>query len=256
MVERARCPKCNKNIYYEPATGGPPHCHACGWDAEAEQEKQESLAYLAGVILGDGWCTKLTLGLRVADEDFALEFHRCVTQVFKVMLSCRIDERGYWLVRTSNKTGKFNCLIDYEPITNSEKAVWIRGMFDSEGNAQLIPSKMSANSWNRRAAFYSTNMETLSRTASYLSDLGMASRTREMKASASHIGTKPVYELSLRSSRQNYSLFAELVGSSIQRKREVLKKIPGSYQPPGHHARAGAKGAASRKARRDSGGKY
>ncbi len=255
MIDHVRCPKCEKHIAYDAATEVP-KCGNCGWDAETEQEKQESLAYLAGVILGDGWCTKLTLGLRVADEDFALEFHRSVVHVFKGILSCKTDERGYWLVRTSNKTGKFNCLIDYEPITNSEKAAWIRGMFDSEGNAHLAPSNMSANSWNRRAAFYSTNTETLERTASYLSALGMTTKTRHMKASASHIGTKPVYELALRSSRQNYILFADLVGSSIRRKREVLKKIPGSYQPPGHHARAGTKGAASRKARRDAGGKY
>ena len=30
--------------------------------------------YLAGVLHGDGWCTRLTLGLRCKDHDFSQRF--------------------------------------------------------------------------------------------------------------------------------------------------------------------------------------
>src|SRR5262249_43789984 len=115
------------------------------------------LAYLAGVLSGDGWCTRLTIGLRVIDADFAQAFALALHVVFGLAVSPRRDERGYWLVRVGNKTGRFNHLPSYEPTTDEERAAWVRGLFDSEGNAQLRPSGISTNSFGRRVAIYSTN---------------------------------------------------------------------------------------------------
>src|SRR2546421_3151495 len=64
-------------------------------------------AYLAGVIKGDGWCTGYSIGLRVADRDFAEAFAAAITQVFNVPLRIGQERQRYWIVRTSNKTGKY-----------------------------------------------------------------------------------------------------------------------------------------------------
>ena len=139
-------------------------------------------AYLAGVLHGDGWCTRLTLGLRAKDQDFVQAFCQAVNDVFDMDLAPRLDDRGYWLVRTSNKTGKFDWLRDYNPRDNREVGRWLRGLFDSEGNAQLVkrPS-LGPNSYQRRVAMYSTNLMTLQQGLHYLIHLGISAKIRTTK---------------------------------------------------------------------------
>ena len=219
--------------------------------------QREPFAYLAGVVCGDGWCTDLTLGLRVADEDFARTFRLAIRHAFDRDVRCRTDERGYWLVRTSNKAGTFNGLIGYEPASRREWGAWLRGLFDSEGNASLVHRpKVSAHAYGRRVSFYSTEAELLSKAERGLQEFGLRVLKRQTKNSSSHIGSKPVFEIKLASSREAYETFADEIGSSIARKQAVLDAIPNSYQPPGHHARAQAKGVEVRRRRRDAGGRY
>ncbi len=212
--------------------------------------------YLAGVLHGDGWCTRLTLGLRVNDGDFARAFCGALKSGFGVDRRPKRDERGYWLVRVGNKRGTFDGLRTYRPRGRKEIAAWLRGLFDSEGNAQLCKAKISANSWHRRVSFYSTDQTTLDRAATYLSELGIETVWYVEKNSKGHKGTKVVYQLRIRPGQHNYRRFALLVGSSIARKRESLHRIYETYQEPGHHARAGRVGSASRRRRRDAGGRY
>lgn len=193
--------------------------------------------YLAGVLHGDGWCTNLTIGLKVKDYDFSLAFCHNLNIGFGFSLKPRLDERGYWLVRTSNKKGYFSHIKSYQPRNKEEIAAWLKGVFDSEGNASLLKSKISLNSWNRRVSMYSTDYETITKIESYLLQLGMPNVTRKMKATKGHKGTKPVYEIKLRSSQENFQCFYSLVGSSIKRKNDVLERIPKTYQPPGFHSR-------------------
>src|SRR5690348_4244567 len=93
--------------------------------------------YLAGVLSGDGWCTPRTLGLRCKDADFASAFAQAVNAVFGLSIEPAVDERGYWLTRAGNRSGRFNMLRDFEPTNNDDLSSWLRGLFDSEGNAQL-----------------------------------------------------------------------------------------------------------------------
>ena len=213
-------------------------------------------AYLAGVLHGDGWCTKLSIGMRVKDKDFSEAFAEAVNVIFGTSLTPRRDERGYWLVRTSNKTGRFSEARPYEPIMPDEVGAWLRGFFDSEGNADLTKAKISLNAWHRRVSFYSTDYDTIERARGFLEMLGIKSVTYTEKPSAGHKGKRTVYQLRVRPGRDNYFRFAFLVGSSIKRKDDVLNRLPCTYQPPGHHARAQAVGAKARVARRDKGGKY
>src|SRR5690348_7451096 len=86
----------------------------------------EPEAYLAGVLKGDGWCTDY-IGLRVSDQDFAEVFAHAILLVFNISVKVRKDERGYWLVKTSNLTGRFTYLVTYEPLSLDAKAAWLKG---------------------------------------------------------------------------------------------------------------------------------
>ena len=193
--------------------------------------------YLAGVLHGDGWCSPLTLGLRVKDRDFAETFCQGLQVICGLPAKPRRDERGYWLVRLGNKSGRFNDLRSYEPRDNDELALWLRGLFDSEGNAQLwLNAKVGPNSYSRRIAIYSTDKDTLERAATFMEWLEIAHSIRPVKPSAGHKGRKPVYELRV-CRREGFTRFAEFVGSSIARKQSTISAIVATYQPPGWQAR-------------------
>jgi hypothetical protein len=191
----------------------------------------EPIAYLAGVLQGDAWLSSRGyLCLRVADQDFAVAFAEAITAGFGVSTIVNIDERDYWLCRKYNGYQRFSCLPAYSPSSDGERAAWLRGLFDSEGNASLWPKPSGSRSFTRRVSFYSTKIGTLNRAAKYLYVLSIESRQPTvMRASAGHLGSKPVFELALKSSCDNYTRFGQLIGSSIDRKRIVLKAIPESY---------------------------
>lgn len=191
----------------------------------------KELAYLAGVVTSDGWVNDHIIGLTTKDLDFAEAFSDALHVVYGVKIRPKMDKRGYWQVRTSNRTGRFNALRTFEPSSDTEYAAWVRGYFDSDGNASLVPAKISVNAFSRRVAIYSTALNELGRCATYLDRLGIATAVRATKNSASHIGDKTVYELRVAVNRANFQRFSILVGSSIGRKQETLNAIPESYKP-------------------------
>mgnify|MGYP002132261468 CR=1 FL=1 len=129
-------------------------------------------------------------------------------------------------------------------------------MFDSEGNAQMRRHSPTSNSYWRRVAMYSTNTTTLATTQQYLSELGIPTRFFATKNSKGHLGALTVYGLEVRGSRTNYARFAEVIGSNIYRKHEVLQAIPLSYRPDvSQHARDAQRLGASGRRGRGSGGR-
>lgn len=208
---------------------------------------REPHAYLRGVLVGDGWLGT-ALGLRVADYAFALAFAGALGAAFRAGAPPRRDERGYWVVMRSARSGRFDRLPRATVATRDQRCAWLRGLFDSEGNASLCRRKKYEHSFSRRVSFYSTNKATLRRAARYLATIGLSSRWSPVKPSAGHLGTLPVFELAVRSSRENYATFARLVGSSIGRKRRVLEALPKSYSPDISEScrRAQLKGAAAK----------
>lgn len=199
--------------------------------------KRMSQAYLAGCLNGDAWFSSPQksspngyLCLRCADEDFATAFSNAITAGFCVPSRVTVDERGYYLVRKNNGFGRFELLREFEPYSQPEMGVWLRGLFDSEGSVKLSPKPASGpRSWDRRIGMFVTDEAILIRASEMLAALGIDSRIRDWKAGTGHKGTKPVYALLLNSSQTNYSRFADLVGSSIARKREALERIPQTY---------------------------
>lgn len=226
---------------------------------------QQQYAYLAGVLKGDGWISSGHgrspngyLCLRVADRDFADTFAAAITQAFGVPASVRRDERGYWLCRKYNGHQRFSALAWFTPDTDDERRAWLRSLFDSEGNAQLTPLKRGARSFGRRVAIYSTDKATLACAAWDLALLEIQTRTTLHSSSAGHLGTKPVYQLAVVPGPEQYARFRDLIGSSISRKQMTLEAIANSYCTDISAVRREMQlaGVASRRARRDAGGKY
>ena len=185
--------------------------------------------YIAGVLHGDGWCTRKTIGLRCKDRDFSIAFSNALKDSSLTTSGSRQDERGYWLVCVSNRTGKFSHLKRYQPRGRAEIAAWLRGLFDSEGNAQLLKLKKWKNSYHRRVAMFSTVQATLKRAKRYLKRLGIVAKIVSHKNSKGHKGKKKVYQLKLKCSKGNFSLFSTIVGSSIGRKKRALGSIVDTY---------------------------
>ncbi len=203
-------------------------------------------AYIAGVIASDGSLSRRGMKLKAKDREFVEAFVNAVNKVYGRKGSARPDG-PYWRVVYTNKLGTFDNLRNFEPHDAEETAQWLRGYFDGDGNANLTHQPQVSNqAYSRRIAFYSTNRALLVRAASYLSRLHLPSTLRGRRLTNGHYGKKPLYELRLRDSQENFDRFARLVGSSINRKQTVLNSIPKSYQPPGHHARAWAKALATR----------
>lgn len=199
----------------------------------------QQLAYICGVIKGDGWLSKLTIGLRVKDQDFCQAFASAVSCVFGASPIVRLDERGYWLYRRSNKTGMFNRILNFRPTTMAQKRAWLRGLFDSEGNAQLRKTGVTENSIGRRVSMYSTCRATLRSAAHFLEELEIDNYVHPVRNSAGHKGRRRVYELLVRGSQSNYRRFAIAVGSSVQRKHSILRCLPSSYSDPAAYCRVG-----------------
>jgi len=213
--------------------------------------------YLAGVLHGDGWCTALTIGLRCKDEDFSMAFCNAINAGFRLGKHPARDERGYWLVRVGNKSGRFSHLRGYLPTKDVERAAWLRGLFDSEGNVKLTHQPyLSENAYNRRVAIFSTSLPTLGKASVYLDALNIPNSIKPWKNSAGHKGDKPVYALGVLR-QEGFSAFARLVGSSILRKHQTLLRMVDTYQDRFDYcSRGGTKGVATRLARAASGGVY
>lgn len=212
------------------------------------------MEYIAGVLLGDGWLTEATgLCLKVKDKDFAEAFARSIEAAFGVYHTPLLVARRYWLVRRGNKMGRFDSLRDVKPRTASQKASWLRGLFDSEGNAQLRRTLQGWNCYGRRIAIYSTTRSTLRTAARFMADLGISTRTTPTKNSKGHLGSKTVYELLVVPGLDQYSAFALKIGSNIARKAWTMLAMVASYQPDKRWLRrAQLLGAATKNRNRES----
>lgn len=209
-------------------------------------------AYVAGVVAGDGWCTDKSFGLHCKDRDFADAFVSAVQQASGTLLNLR-DDQGYWRATRSNRDGRFNEIGLYRPASESELCYWLRGLFDSDGNAQLwhMPH-VSPGAYHRRVAIFKTDLNVLETASDYMATLGIRHTIRSTKNSPSHMGTKTVYGLFVQR-RDGFTAFRDKVGSSIARKADTLDLIVTTYQPNTDYCRrAQTLGVAARKRRKST----
>lgn len=193
--------------------------------------------YLSGCLQGDACITggqrkspRGYLRLRCKDVDFAVAFRDAILAAFQRRTAVECGTDGYYDVRSYNGHGRFDALRTLRPTYHEEKEAWLRGLFDSEGNALCIrhPSQ-GPRSWERRVSIFSTNLVTLETARAFLDDLGIPCRLRRWHCGTGHLGTKPVHALLLNAGRDHFALFAARVGSSIERKRRTLELIPQTY---------------------------
>lgn len=179
-----------------------------------ELRPNTDLAYALGATLGDGWRETWRLSLQVRDRDFTEAFASAWRNLgFEPKISRR--KGGYYRVDINSvELIRWLESLSYEEIekifiTNESKGAFIRGYFDSDGGV--------VNQNNIR--FCGLDLPLLKLAAKFCSDLGIETIIRGPY--------RRKYELYVRA--KSKTLFAELIGSSLARKREALQKIVGFY---------------------------
>jgi len=133
--------------------------------------KQRRLAYILGVIHGDGWATfcertkRYEIGLASKDKNFAEKFASALQDLgLKVYFGYQ-KKRELWRVSANGKELKL--WVDRNPLPNFKEqelmVAYIEGFYESEGSTKNI-------------VFTNTNKERLLRIKVMLSKLGIESR--------------------------------------------------------------------------------
>jgi hypothetical protein len=193
------------------------------------------LAYILGVLKGDGFTDDNSVGMNVKDKDFALEFKHALEEEFgKPGKLHRYD--GLWrALLHSRKAVRSLRGMDYRAVgTGSTECVraFLKGMFDSEGSVNLHLAKGVRI---RRVELYNTDIELMAFCERLLTRLGIKCRKMDLKRRAARILRGRVlppgkcYRLSLREKRANFARFEQFVGFSIKRKADTLRSLIKSY---------------------------
>lgn len=195
------------------------------------------LAYIIGVIEGDGHCRKRetkerTSGeiiLKVKDLDFAKEFENRLRNWAGAQP--KFWERNGFFNAGLYSIDAVNVIqnIDLEKILDSDKRIkanFLRGMYDSEGGvtgANLNKRKVAC-----RWIHFSNNNKTIIKIVSkLLNDFGISHKIRT-RIHSGFKSKKLQYEI-LIFGQENLKRFYKNIGFSIKRKMDKLLKIINSY---------------------------
>lgn len=188
------------------------------------------LAYVLGVAFGDGKKRVDGLHLWVRDKDFAEAFAKaCENLGFKPRKYFKEEEKSYEVCVYSIEFGRWLKSLSYEKVEElladkETKKAFVEGYFDSDGCATIN----SAEECRNNIMFGDPNLPLLRLVAKVCSDLEIeTSIYGPYKNSGSFSEKKDMYTLYVHA--QSKRRFAELVGSSLARKREVLEKIARFY---------------------------
>ncbi len=195
----------------------------------------KNLGYILGVLVGDGWLNKNSVGLNAKDNDFVLAFKKALEDEFK--LNAKIHfYNGLWRVELhSRQIVKLLKNLDYRLIVNEHSEVkcsFLKGFYDSEGSA-YYQEKTGVR--NRKIELYNTDLELLTICKNLLEELGI--KTREIDKRFRDIRllkgrTLPITiccRITLRENKENFIRFRNLIGFSIKRKIDILDKLIDSY---------------------------
>lgn len=196
----------------------------------------EELSYVLGVYYGDGcasirkkglWMSDYSISLSVTDKDFVEEFGRCLSKILHKDYPIHKREGtsawGKHFARYELKACN-RLLYEYlkKPLESHKTLIeefpasFVRGFFDSEGNAYRIYGKHSYN----LVQASNTNLSLLE----YIQDLFLRRFSINSKIYVEkRIGLKTVYRLSITSYPEIVK-FQE-IGFSIHRKQQNLIKI-------------------------------
>lgn len=190
-----------------------------------------SLAYILGVILGDGCVTKYydkssygygyEVRLEVIDEDFADMFTEHLKNIglnpYRY-IRYRRDKSDYCVKARSVVFYKWFHSLNLQDIYNlliseKQKSMFVRGFFDSDGHATFATSKQIGIS--------NSNMNKLRFLQKLCRELGITSTIVKQKQKKKMLNIKTKY----------FKIFSEIIGSSINRKIHKLKMLGGVCYP-------------------------
>jgi len=194
------------------------------------------LAYVIGVVLGDGFCTHTNrsypIGLRAKDKEFVEEFARCLSIIIRRPLKVGLDKRRLHYVRTSSrelyellrKPADMERLKPFVEHCEECMAAFLRGFIDSEGHIDS----------HRVIYVFNTDIELLQYVRELLGVLGIQSTELRLHNEAGSSFRDPngqdktwkrrktVYQFQIRA-KCNLT-FYQKIGLTIHRKRRRLEE--------------------------------
>jgi len=191
----------------------------------------KNLAYILGVIKGDGCVQKYQTDLGVIDKDFALAFRKALEEWSGMKASFHIYKE-YYVILNSKYVSSYLKNFDINKIKSSPKtfkAAFLKGMYDSEGCAIPINKEINICGQNKQLLQFCKDL---------LLDLGIESRPIRICIKKGTIITFPnnsTYVTKLNdydfniSIKKNLVKFKNLVDFNIKRKRYKLKEMINSY---------------------------
>ncbi len=200
----------------------------------------EELAYMIGVVLGDGYATKgrtiknynnVKVGLKVKDREFAVEFARCLAMVLgRPPKKPRYGKDAIYVVEVGSETlyqilkkpVDLDRLRQYIEHCGKCMAAFLRGFFDSEGSVDERGCLTLSN----------TDLKLLEYVKHLLQHLGIETtgpRLKTRRGTVMHnprtgkkyLARKDLYLIYIRASSNRR--FYEKVGFSIRRKQKRLE---------------------------------
>jgi hypothetical protein len=185
---------------------------------EYAQKNSTELAYILGVVYGDGHLGKNTITLKVKDEDFAINFSNSLLKWSGYYCPVAVNKEKLFLVRLySTPACKFLLRIKFKDIkkwTFNEKSSFLRGLYDSEGYA------------GNEITFTNSNKNLINLVSFLLKEFSIKHSIIFNGPSKGTIGRwtfirKKIYRI-LITNYENKKKFNEKIGFSMKRKNDAL----------------------------------
>jgi len=193
-------------------------------------ESSHDLSYVLGVVFGDGYLychgTHYTIGLDTTDCDFARRFRDAISRVLRKKIYLCYD-RSRERYRVFAWSRHLYCFLKHD--LDYFKAYieifphdFIRGFADSEGCVYFGKRKDRPNSYKKWIQMTNSDLQLLTYVGTLLSKFKIYSKIREHKTR--NRNWKRLWNLVIE---RNLDIrrFKVLIGFSIKRKNEKLKKI-------------------------------
>lgn len=198
----------------------------------------KDLAYILGVVAGDGYCrkrrsSKRTSGeiiLKVKNLDFAKEFKKRLKEWSEIQPKFWEKNGNFYTTLYSiDAVNVIQGIKLKEVITSSKKvkANFLRGLYDSEGGVtgKNLDKRKFACRWIH---FSNNNKETISLVSKLLKDFNIAHKIKSRIHSG--FGSKKLqYEIQIFG-LENFEKFYKNIGFSIKYKKDKLLEVINSYE--------------------------
>ncbi len=198
----------------------------------------KNLGYIVGVLVGDGWINKNSIGLKAKDKDFILAFKKALEDEFKLNTKLHFYNDLWRAELHSREIVKFLTNFDYKIIKKENievKCAFLKGFYDSEGSA-YYQEKIGVR--NRKIELCNTDLELLTFCKTLLEESGINTlkidkRLRDIRVLRGRTLPIMIYaRFLLKENKENFIRFKNLIGFSIERKQKNLDKMINSYIYP------------------------